>query len=89
MLVDNTIRATLKYGYDTIVIAGGVGANKLLRAKISEQGQKHKINVIYPPLNLCTDNAAMIASETRILIESGVKCADIDLDGSANVRIFD
>ena len=33
MLVDNAIRATLKYGYKTIVIAGGVGANKLLRSK--------------------------------------------------------
>ena len=89
MLVDNTIRATLKYGYKTIVIAGGVGANKLLRSKMSEEGKKHNINVIYPPLNLCTDNAAMIASETRILIESGAQCANIDLDGSANVRIFD
>ena len=89
MLVDNAIRATLKYGYKTIVIAGGVGANKLLRSKMSEEGKKHNINVIYPPLNLCTDNAAMIASETRILIESGAQCANIDLDGSANVRIFD
>ena len=89
MLVDNTIRATLKNGYKTIVIAGGVGANKLLRAKMSEEGEKNNINVIYPPLNLCTDNAAMIASETRILVESGVSCSDIDLDGSASVRIFD
>lgn len=89
MLVDNTIRATLKFGYKTIVIAGGVGANKLLRQKMSEEGKNHGINVIYPPLNLCTDNAAMIASETRILIENGTKCADINLDGSASVRIFD
>ncbi|MDE6968134.1 MAG: tRNA (adenosine(37)-N6)-threonylcarbamoyltransferase complex transferase subunit TsaD, partial [Clostridia bacterium] len=87
MLVDNTIRACLKYEYKSIVIAGGVGANKLLRQKMSEQGEKHSIQVIYPPLNLCTDNAAMIASETRILIESGVKCSNIDLDGSANVQI--
>lgn len=89
MLVDNTIRACLKYGYKSIVIAGGVGANKLLRQKMSEQGEKHSIQVIYPPLNLCTDNAAMIASETRILIESGVQCSNIDLDGSANVQIID
>lgn len=89
MLVDNTIRACRKYGYKTIVIAGGVGANKLLRSRMSEQGEKFGIHVIYPPLNLCTDNAAMIASETRILIESGATCADIVLDGSANVRIFD
>ncbi len=89
MLVDNTIRACLKYGYKSIVIAGGVGANKLLRQKMSEQGEKHSIQVIYPPLNLCTDNAAMIASETRILIESGGQCSNIDLDGSANVQIID
>lgn len=89
MLVANTIRACLKYGYKTIVIAGGVGANKLLRAKMKEQGEKYGLQVIYPPLNLCTDNGAMIASETRILIESGAQCADINLDGSASVQIVD
>lgn len=89
MLVDGSVRACLQYGYKTIVVAGGVGANKCLRKSISEAGKKHGISVYYPPLNLCTDNAAMIASETRILIEDGADVADIDLDGSASVLIND
>lgn len=89
MLVNNTMRAVDKYKCNTVVIAGGVGANKILRAKMSEEGEKRGVKVIYPPLVLCTDNAGMIASETRILVRNGVKCSDIDLDASANVKIFD
>lgn len=89
MLVNNTIRACLKYNFKAVVIAGGVGANKLLRESMKKEGERLGIGVIYPALKLCTDNAAMIASETRILIENGQTCADIDLDASANVKIFD
>lgn len=89
MLVDNTIRAALKYGMNTVVIAGGVGANIRLREKMKEAAEMYDLNVVYPPLSLCTDNAAMIASECRILIECGVKACDIDLDAQANVKITD
>jgi len=44
-----------------LVIAGGVAANKYLRKTIDELGKEHGLDVIAPPLNLCTDNAAMIA----------------------------
>lgn len=89
MLVDNTMRAIDKYGMKTVVIAGGVGANKLLRKRMSEEGAKRGIQVVYPPLKLCTDNGAMIASETLLLVRGGAKCADISLDANANVKIFD
>ena len=48
-------------GRNSIVLAGGVAANKLLRKKISSLKDRLNINVLYPPLEHCTDNAAMIA----------------------------
>ncbi len=57
-LVGKTIRAAVEQGYERIVIAGGVGANVLLRAELAERfaGQ-----VYYPRFEFCTDNGAMIA----------------------------
>jgi N6-L-threonylcarbamoyladenine synthase len=57
-LVGRTLQAAKHQGLDRIVIAGGVGANKLLRAEMKARfpGQ-----VYYPRMAYCTDNGAMIA----------------------------
>ena len=89
MMVDNTMRVAITSGLKTIVIAGGVGANKLLRSLMSEECKSRGIKLIYPPLILCTDNAAMIASEARLQVVNGGDCVDIDLDASASVKITD
>jgi N6-L-threonylcarbamoyladenine synthase len=60
-LVKKTIACAIDYGIKTIVAAGGVAANSALREYLQEAAQKHDFKVQYPPLNLCTDNAAMIA----------------------------
>ncbi len=44
-----------------LVVAGGVGANRALRARLDAEAQRHGCTVFYPPLELCTDNGAMIA----------------------------
>ena len=54
---------------DKVVVAGGVAANSYLRAKISELADKYKIKYYIPPLKLCTDNAAMIASLGYFLLK--------------------
>ncbi|MGL4226702.1 MAG: tRNA (adenosine(37)-N6)-threonylcarbamoyltransferase complex transferase subunit TsaD, partial [Rickettsia sp.] len=46
---------------DTVVIAGGVAANKYLQEVLSNSTKTHGYHFIYPPIHLCTDNAAMIA----------------------------
>ena len=43
------------------MVAGGVGANKQLRAALDQAASRRKLEVYYPPLALCTDNGAMIA----------------------------
>ena len=62
VLVENTVKAALGQNSGKIVIAGGVAANKGLRDKMDQRAAFHGIEVLYPPIDLCTDNAAMIAS---------------------------
>ena len=61
-VVYKSIEACKKFGLKTLVLAGGVSANARLRQLSKEEGDKNGITVLYPPLRLCTDNAAMIAS---------------------------
>ena len=61
VLIKKITKALEDTGRESIVLAGGVAANKLLRSKISLLKSKLNIDVIYPPLSHCTDNAAMIA----------------------------
>ncbi len=59
VLLTKTMAAAREYGVKAIVVAGGVSANKALRTAFTGQGE---FPVHIPPLYLCTDNAAMIAS---------------------------
>lgn len=45
----------------SVVIAGGVSANKYIRKRLEHMLQRHSMELVAPPMNLCTDNAAMIA----------------------------
>lgn len=60
VLVDKTIKAAKEKGLNTIALAGGVAANSALRDVLKERSTKEGLKVTYPPLILCTDNAAMI-----------------------------
>ncbi len=62
VLVDHTVSAAIERSLSTVCLAGGVAANSFLRERMDAVCQREKINVYYPPLILCTDNAAMIAS---------------------------
>jgi N6-L-threonylcarbamoyladenine synthase len=58
-LVDKAEKAFYEYAPASVVIAGGVAANQELRRSLS---QRLPLHIDYPPMNLCTDNAAMIAT---------------------------
>lgn len=89
IMTDAAVRAAKDSRLDTIVIAGGVAANERLREVMIQKAEKHGLKVYYPPLSLCTDNAAMIASEAYNLVRSGADAAKITLDASATVKITD
>jgi N6-L-threonylcarbamoyladenine synthase len=55
------MRALDQTGFSTLVVAGGVGANKALRRELSRLGEQRNVQVFYPRPEFCTDNAAMIA----------------------------
>ncbi len=89
IMVNNTIKCAKDKNIKTVVIAGGVGSNAELRRKMDERAKKAGINVYYPPIKLCTDNAVMIASQAYHSILAGVRPVDIDLDANANLKITD
>ena len=61
MLVDTTMAALERTGIRRVALAGGVAANSGLKARMTEAAAARDIELSYPPPNLCTDNAAMIA----------------------------
>ncbi len=61
VLTKKTMLAVEEFDIKNIVVAGGVSANSGLRKRFKELEEKNKINVYFPPLYLCTDNAAMVA----------------------------
>ena len=62
VLIAKTFKAAGYYGAKTVMLSGGVAANKLLRETYKLQATSYKLNPLIPSLEYCTDNAAMIAA---------------------------
>jgi len=71
-LVAKTLRALEQTGYDALVVAGGVGANRGLRERMSEAVARQGVQVFYPRIEFCTDNAAMIAVAGMARLKAGL-----------------
>lgn len=61
VLAEKSMQALKQTGSKRLVVAGGVGANKQLRQRLLDETVKRGAQVYFPPLDLCTDNGAMIA----------------------------
>ena len=72
-LARKTLRAARKIGANTIVVAGGVSANRRLRERLQSDCQKAGIMLSIPPMKLCTDNAAMIAGLGQYRLEPMIR----------------
>ena len=83
VLVTKTQRAAEEFGVSQVLLAGGVAANALLRSEMDRRIGKA---VIYPPLSLCTDNAAMIAAAGHYRFVAGHR-SDFDLDATPNLGL--
>jgi N6-L-threonylcarbamoyladenine synthase len=70
-LVIKCRRALDAAGAERLVIAGGVGANRRLRAELAAAGERDGFRTYFPRLQFCTDNGAMIALAGAIRLAAG------------------
>lgn len=83
VLVSKTVEAARQYGATEILLAGGVAANTRLRAELSRRAA---VPVRFPPISLCTDNAAMVAAAAFYRFAAGVH-SGWDLDVLPGLRL--
>ncbi len=82
VLAEKTARAAREHGVRQVLLAGGVAANGALRAEVIKRSP---VPVRYPPPQLCTDNAAMIAGCAFFHLDRGER-GDVSLDVQPNLR---
>lgn len=83
VLVSKTVDAARAYGATEILLAGGVAANRRLR---EEMQRRASLPVRWPPIALCTDNAAMVAGAAFYRFQAGLQHG-WDLDVNPNLKL--
>ncbi|MGD6857930.1 tRNA (adenosine(37)-N6)-threonylcarbamoyltransferase complex transferase subunit TsaD [Bacillus infantis] len=86
VLVTKTVKAVKEYNVKQVLLAGGVAANKGLRAALEGEFSTLESELVIPPLSLCTDNAAMIAAAGTILYEKGIR-SDLALNANPGLDL--
>lgn len=86
VLTEKTFKAAIDFDVKQVIVAGGVAANRGLRQALAVRFSESTIPVYFPPLELCTDNAAMIAAAGSVLYEKK-KFASWNLNGRANLPL--
>ena len=71
VLVKKSLQALKRTGLRQLVVAGGVGANRQLRATLDDEARRKRFRVYYPELEFCTDNGAMIALAGCLRLQAG------------------
>ncbi|TDL93330.1 tRNA (adenosine(37)-N6)-threonylcarbamoyltransferase complex transferase subunit TsaD [Macrococcus brunensis] len=86
VLTQKTFEALEEYHIEELIVCGGVAANKGLRARLDAMAKERDINLRIPPLNLCTDNAAMIGAAAYYYYVKNVR-ADLNLNGKSTLDL--
>ena len=85
-LVPRAVEAARRRGRTTLVAAGGVAANRRIRGDLERACRENGLKLYLPPLSLCGDNGAMIASQAYYEYLAGNRGA-MDLNAYANLSI--
>ncbi len=79
VLVERTIRCAIDKDLTSVVLVGGVAANKLLREVMTKRANDNGVNLFLAPKAFCTDNAAMIGAAALIRLESKLRSSSLEL----------
>lgn len=90
VLTSKAVRAAQEHGITTLLLGGGVAANRRLRELLAERCAAAGIELRVPPIPLCTDNGAMVAALGAQLVAAGVEpsALDIPADSSQPVEMI-
>lgn len=86
VLVDNTVGAAKQVGCPAVCLAGGVAANTALRAALEAAAKAEGMRMYCPPIELCTDNGAMISCAGYLNYSAGIR-ADLTLNAEPQLRL--
>src|SRR5439155_19322101 len=82
VLVERALAAAERAGVEWVLVGGGVAANSALQTQMRAAAAAQGMRAAFPPMSLCTDNAAMIAAAGQFHLERGERVAS-DLETSA------
>ena len=85
ILSENCMKSCRQLGCDRLCMAGGVSANSVLRDTMRRYSETNGVQLFYPPIDLCTDNAAMVAAAGYLSYLKGVR-DDLSLNAEPSLR---
>ncbi len=88
VLLSNLLKACQMKNTTKVALAGGVSANSYLRARLDKIGEENELNIFYPELVYCTDNAAMIGAAAYFDYMAG-KRSGLDLNAVPYLKLGD
>lgn len=86
-LVEKTIKAAQKYKFKSILLSGGVAANKLLRSDLEKRAKGEGFKFYVPSFEYCTDNAAMIGMAANIKFRRQKPRSWSQIEANANLNL--
>ena len=87
LLVSKAEQALRQTGHQTLIVAGGVGANQELRHSLKNHLGTQGITLAFPPARLCTDNGAMIAYAGWCRLQQATQCGSLPLSSPSGFTI--